>query len=192
MSAHATILISYLLVSKLECFQKKSQSDAGHCLFHYAMSSLLHPLVNAGHQGKLMVCTDGFLHRVHPILAAYVANFPEQCLVGCNKESCCPRYLVNSQDRGELEEYTYHSMVDMLKTLQWRQINKQSKKFEMEGLCTVYEPFWKDLPFTNIFTCITPNILHQLHKGIFHNHLVQWYLGVVGKKEMGMCFQGMS
>ena len=110
-SVHAMILISYLPVSKLECFQKKSQSDAGHCLFHFAMSSLLHSLVNAGRQGKPMVCADGFVCWVHPILAAYVANFPEQCLVACNKESRCPCCLVESQDHGELEEWDRKSVV---------------------------------------------------------------------------------
>ena len=186
------VLIGYLPVSKLDCFQKKSRSDAGHGLFHFAMSSLLCSLVDAGCQGKPMVCTDGFVCRVHPILAAYVANFPEQCLVACNKESRCPCCLVESQDRGELEECAQRSMVDTLRTLQRKKINKQSQKFNIEGLRPVYEPFWKDLPFTNIFVCITPDIIHQLHKGIFHDHLVQWCLGIVGKKEMDKCFQGMS
>ena len=139
-----------------------------------------------------MICTDGFMHRVHPILAAYIADFPEQCLVACNKESRCPCCLVESQDRGEVKECTYCSMVDMLKTLRHRQINKQLRKFDAEGLCEVFEPFWKELPFTDIFTCITPDILHQLHKGIFHDHLVQWCLGVIGEKEMDAHFQAIS
>ena len=83
-------------------------------------------------------------------------------------------------------------MVDTLRTLWQKQINKQSQKFNIEGLCPVYEPFWKDLPFTNIFVCITPDILHQLHKGIFHDHLMQWCLNIVGEKEMDKHFQGMS
>ena len=122
----------------------------------------------------------------------YVADFPEQCLVACNKESRCPCCLVELQDHGKLEEYACHSMVDMLKTLQRRRRNKQLKKFDKEGLRLVFKPFWKDLPFTDIFVCITPNILHQLHKGIFHDHLVQWCLAVLGEKEMDARFQAVS
>ena len=186
------ILIGYLPVSKLECFHEKTQSVTGYCLFHYAMSLLLHLLADAGHRGKAMVCADGCVRRVHPILAAYVADFPKQCLVGCNKESHCPHCLVKSENRGDVEECTYRSMVDTLKTLQHRWRNKQSTKFDMEGLCKVYEPFWKNLPFTDIFACITPDILHQLHKGIFHDHLLQWCLGIIGEKEMDAHFQAMG
>ncbi|KAI6016277.1 hypothetical protein BKA83DRAFT_4465384 [Pisolithus microcarpus] len=191
-SAHATLLIGYLPVSKLECFHKKSWSLAGYHLFHHAMSLLLHPLVDAGHQGREMICADGYLRRVHPILAAYIADFPEQCLVACNKESRCPHCLVQSNRHGGLEDCACRSMADTLKTLKRMRKNKQSRKFDAEGLRAVFDPFWKELPFTNIFTCLMPNILHQLHKGIFHNHLVQWCLSIVGKKEIDACFQAMT
>ncbi|KAI6162614.1 hypothetical protein EDD17DRAFT_1776431 [Pisolithus thermaeus] len=78
-SAHVTLLIGYLPVSKLECFHKKSQLLAGYHPFHHVMSLLLHPLVDAGCQGREMI--------FHPTLAMYIADFPEQCLVACNKES---------------------------------------------------------------------------------------------------------
>ncbi|KAI6017494.1 hypothetical protein EDC04DRAFT_2870100 [Pisolithus marmoratus] len=114
-SAHAMVLIGYLPVLKLKCFQKKTHSLAGYQLFHCVMS-------------LEMVCADG--------------------------------------------------MTDTLKTLQCKQRNKQLRKFDAEGLHTVYRPFWKDLPFSDICTCITPDILHQLHKGIFHNHL-QWCMNLM-------------
>ena len=83
-------------------------------------------------------------------------------------------------------------MVDTLKTLERRRKNKQSMKFDTEGLREVYDPFWKHLPFTNIFACITPDILHQLHKGLFHDHLVQWCLNLIGEKEIDARFQAMG
>ena len=65
-------------------------------------------------------------------------------------------------------------------------------KFDTEGLREVYDLFWKHLPFTDIFACITPDIRHQLHKGLFHDHLVQWCLNLIGEKEIDAHFQAMS
>jgi len=89
-SAHATVLISYILVSKIECFSKEKRQYHSYQVFHDCMHSLLAPLKKAGEEGIDMVCADGFIHWVFPILCAYVADYPKQCLVACNNENHCP------------------------------------------------------------------------------------------------------
>ncbi|KAH7918147.1 hypothetical protein BV22DRAFT_1134820 [Leucogyrophana mollusca] len=191
-SAHVTILIGYLPVTKLDCFKKNTRALASYRLFHRAMLILLQPLVEAGKNGVEMTCADSHVRRVHPILAAYIADHPEQCLIACCSESRCPRCLVEHNQRGEAVPSLLRDMQDSLKTLGRKKKNRRSNKFTSKGLRAVFNPFWKDLLHTDIFACITPDILHQLHKGVFKDHLVEWVTSITGEREIDARFKAMN
>ncbi len=52
----------------------------------------------------------------------------------------------------------------------------------------MFKPFWAALSHTDIFACISPNILHQLHKGVIKVHLLKWCQSLVREKELDKLF----
>ncbi|KAF8500527.1 hypothetical protein JB92DRAFT_2705670 [Gautieria morchelliformis] len=100
-SARANILLGYLPISKLKCFSAGTRKAQGWQLFHYCMHTILSRMVVAGASGVDILCTDGGIRKVFPILAAYVADFPEQALVACVKEDWCPICKCYPEDRGD-------------------------------------------------------------------------------------------
>ena len=192
-SSHATVLLGYIPTSKLTCFSDNTRSLAGYRLFHYCMRQILDPLIAAGTDGIEMVCADGWVRSVHPILAAYIADHPERCLVASCKENRCPQCTIPTCKLGDpLDSILYREPYRTVKILQHKATGRRVKAFKDEGLRAVNAPFWSDLPFTNIFTCLTPDLLHQLHKGIFKDHLVSWCQAIAGKEEIDRRFNSMT
>ncbi|GLB45369.1 putative zn-finger domain-containing protein [Lyophyllum shimeji] len=184
---------TYRYISKLECFSEKRRSVEGYQLFHECMRTILGPLIDAGKNGVSMNCADGYVRMVYPIVAAYVADYPEQCLVvGC-KESACPKCTVLPKKRGDPVHSILRDPEKTLRILAEQSRGEKPPEFVDESLRPI-NPFWKDLPHCNIFACITPDILHQLHKGIFKDHIVSWASEAVpgGTDEVDRRFRTMT
>lgn len=186
-SAHAFVLLGYVPVAKLKCFSDSARSEALYRLFHTCMAKMLEPLIEAGTLGVDMTCADALIRRVFPLLAAYIADHPEQCLVACCKENRCPRCLVPRNERGEPTAHTLRDhkiTADLLR----RAAGDPPDEYIEQGLRPVHRPFWADLPHTDIFSCIAPDILHQIHKGVLKDHLLEWCQDIVGVEKLDARF----
>ncbi|KIM56422.1 hypothetical protein SCLCIDRAFT_100133, partial [Scleroderma citrinum Foug A] len=91
-SQSTCILIVYLSVNKDvgEGLTHKQKSAHIQQLFHDSMRLVLDPLIQAGKWGMEVTGSDGMVHLVFPVLACYVADYPEQCLVSYAKYGMCP------------------------------------------------------------------------------------------------------
>ena len=123
---------------------------------------------------------------------AYLADHPEQCLVACCMENRCPRCLVGRLARGDQVESELRSHTVSSSILARVAKAEDVPAFVEQGLKPVPEPFWTHLPHTDIFATISPDILHQLHKGIIEDHLISWVTKLVGKAELDRRFAAVT
>ncbi|KAJ7758140.1 hypothetical protein DFH07DRAFT_903576 [Mycena maculata] len=127
----------------------------------------------AGGHGVTMDCADGFVRKIFPILAAYIADYPEQCLVTCCMENSCPGCLCSPKGRGDTDHAENRDPLFTLKTLGEQSRGEAPPAFSEHNLRPI-NPFWADFPHCNIFSSMTPDQLHELHNGAFGDHIVKW------------------
>lgn len=143
------------------------------------MRLILSPLIDAGKHGIEMCGGDGGVQKVHPVLACYVADYPEQCLVACSKYGTCPKCQTHKDTLQEMErsnprtqKWTSSVIDDAMSSSNTpSQFYNKCMGEDVSG--SLHRPFWQDFPFTDIHTSITPDVLHQLYQGIL-KHLISW------------------
>lgn len=127
------------------------------------MKHMLGPLEHADREGVILVSGDGAARLCFPILASYVGDYPEQVLVSLTKSGRCPICPVSREAMGDedsaLPPRNIQLVLDAL-----NEIHNDPAAFhqacEHADIKAVPDAFWRDLPYTNIFELIAPDILH--------------------------------
>jgi hypothetical protein len=188
-SSHAQLLFAYLPTVQ---FKTATTSQKNICLakaraFHYTMSHIFKSLKTVGKQGKLMIGGNGEVRNCYPVIAAYVADYPEQCLVSCTRYTHCPICICPPDKLGLFGDYDHRQSRETLKTLSnansARTIGEAEEILQKGGVTAIHSPFWEGLPFADIHSCITPDILHQLYQGLI-KHLTTWIQHIIGQTEL--------
>lgn len=190
-SQHAAVLVGYLSVDKIcrDKLTKQEHRARNQRLFHESMRLIMAPLKDLGESGIEMTSGDGLVRKVHPVLASYVADYPEQCLVTCSKYGTCPKCQCPAD---KLQDMIAHpnrtqkwtlGVIDEAKrtSATASEFHKYCMDREVSG--SVYRPFWDGFPHTDINLAVTPDVLHQIYQGVF-KHLTNWCQRTVGPDEL--------
>lgn len=150
------------------------------------MSDIVKPLHKPGVHGMRVVSGDGVARRGHPIFAAFIGDYPEQLLVTCCKNGECPSCEIHRNNLGDHNAganlRNLDNILNALETLDHGP-TAYARACREAGIKPVVKPFWQDLPYTNIFQSITPDILHQVYQGVV-KHLVGWVKDCCGAVEI--------
>ena len=158
------------------------------------------------------MCPDGHYRRAVYLLGPYIADYPEQVLLAGVVSGWCVRcvssHLSTSMshpqhpsctsppsdlDRSNpilrSKEHTHACKSAFNSKTVWENygivddviVSHQSIRLTFSDL-TILKPFTEHFPHADIYELITPDLLHQLIKGVFKDHLVEWVVEYLGKE----------
>ncbi|KIO02518.1 hypothetical protein M404DRAFT_27764 [Pisolithus tinctorius Marx 270] len=164
---NSVALITFLAIPHTDKEHAPTNTFQQFCrqLFHSSLAYILRNLKPAMTKPTVMWFGDGHYRHVIFGLGPYIADYEEQVLLACINLRCLAMRqeldtdaLYRSRKHAEalIEEFD-------LKTLQ-----------DAYGIVGDTIPFTSSFPCADIYQLITPDILHQIIKGTFKDHLVEW------------------
>ncbi|GBE87942.1 hypothetical protein SCP_1201680 [Sparassis crispa] len=175
----------YLSIGNVFNNVRRAHRDALVVVAFLAIPKTEHTLRPAMSVPEVTRCPDGHFRRVIYGLAPYIADYPEQVLVACIVSGWCPACLKHrnrlDQDEGggrRGQEHTEELIQTFDPGILWDEY----------GLVSDVVPFTANFPRADIHELLSGDLLHQVIKGTFKDHLVTWvgeYLTLVHGKERG-------
>ncbi|KAF7969588.1 hypothetical protein HWV62_26903 [Athelia sp. TMB] len=185
------VLVGFLAVPKTE---KKFTNDTKYRKFRRA--KIMESLKSGMTTPEVMMCPDGHYCRVIYGFGPYIADYPEQAFLACIVQGWCPKCTVplrspetlgSRQTRAHTGYSCYYRCTVPLRspeTLGSRRTQAHTEflvtQLELGDLWEEYElvgdviPYTNDFPRADMHKMLSPDLLHQIIKGTFKDHLVTW------------------
>ncbi|KIJ05035.1 hypothetical protein PAXINDRAFT_21688 [Paxillus involutus ATCC 200175] len=138
-------------------------------LFHSSLAKILSTFKPWMTKPEIVRFGNGYHRRVIYGLGPYIADYEEQALLSCIVRGWCPKCLSprNDLDADSLCRCREHTEALLEQaTLQ--------ELWSEYGIVGDLVPFTNNFPCADIHELLSPDILHQLIKGAFKDHLVNW------------------
>ncbi|KAG8746737.1 hypothetical protein FRC10_003720 [Ceratobasidium sp. 414] len=189
------IVIGYLPVDSFNSVQDTRLSDKTRRryrmeLLHRSLGKIFEPLKTASSDGMLAWCADGYIRHVYPMIAAWVADWPEQNDIAGTTQSGCPKCMQIQAGQGQ--GGLIAPLRDQSETLEaFQAYHEMHDQQELDRLdLRPVRPFWSDIPNVDFGRSLTPDLLHQLYKGMYE-HARDWVENLLGMVEFNRHFKAM-
>ncbi|KAJ3576428.1 hypothetical protein NP233_g443 [Leucocoprinus birnbaumii] len=168
---NAVLLLGFLAIPKTD--RKYTNSDhfcQFRCqLFHGSIRAILEPLHSAMLEPRVTKCPDRHYRCAIYGIGPYIADYPEQCILASIVSDWCPRCTGKPDDLdGPSLPHTQGYTELLVKYLDLKTL------WNNYGIAAEAEPFTTSFPHASIYKLVTSDLLHQVIKGTFKDHLVMW------------------
>ncbi|PIL29274.1 hypothetical protein GSI_09324 [Ganoderma sinense ZZ0214-1] len=141
---------------------RKFRRELFHTFLRYIFDSLRVYMTTY----DIVLCSDGYYRRVIYDLGPYIADYPEQVLLACTVQGSTAE--PEDLDTGQAPRRPHEHTAALLDALGPRRL------WESYGIVGDLTPFTAYFPRADIHELLSPDLLHQVIKGTFKDHLVTW------------------
>ncbi|KAG6825644.1 hypothetical protein H0H92_002967 [Tricholoma furcatifolium] len=139
-------------------------------LFHTSLERILSSLRPYMTKPRITRCADGHFRRVIYGLGPYIADYPEQALLACIVQNWCPKCTAppDNLDDGDAFPRCHEHTAALLSESSMKEL------WDDYGIVGDLVPFTDSFPRADIHKLLTPDLLHQVIKGTYKDHIVEW------------------
>ncbi|KAF8267076.1 hypothetical protein EI94DRAFT_1771946 [Lactarius quietus] len=138
-------------------------------LYHASVVAILHTLCPGMKTLVVCQCPDGHFRCVIYDLVAFIADYPEQVLLTSIVQGWCPKCTASLKDfNTSAGQRTLELTDELIELLNFNTL------WTDYGINSRIVPFTLDFPHTDIHKMISPDLMHQVIKGVFKDNMVNW------------------
>ncbi|KAJ6461298.1 hypothetical protein DFH09DRAFT_1242982 [Mycena vulgaris] len=172
--AHGNGLLPVAFLPIPKTSKKHRRSDAYQRfvrqLYHACLARVFEPLKAGMTTPEVVKCPDGHYRRAIYGLGPYIADYPEQVWLAAIVQNWCPKCDANPHHLDSPgARRRSHEKTDFLITC-----FDPGTLWDDFGIRADVVPFTHGFPRADIHELLSPDLLHQVIKGTFKDHLVEW------------------
>ncbi|TFK84740.1 hypothetical protein K466DRAFT_496044 [Polyporus arcularius HHB13444] len=138
-------------------------------LYHTSLAQILSPLRPGMTTPHVIQCPDAHYRRAIFELGPVIADYPEQVYLSGVVQGWCPKCRAYPDNLAEAGPARFRAHTDAL-----METFDPGILWDVFGVNADVQPYTTYFPRADIYELLTPDLLHQLIKGTFKDHLVDW------------------